>query len=164
MKFNFFLILFFFSFLAQSQIILDTIAKETCSCLKNKDLDFKNENDLSKIEMELGFCMITNINKHNSDLTGMTQIDYSNSDELTKLSGEIAVKMLNYCPDYLFSLGKISTKTKENPKDSIPINCISLPINLLECTLIEVKKNQFVSLIVKDTKNKLHTLLILNYF
>lgn len=91
MKFNFFLIVFFFSFYAQSQIVLDSIAKETCSCLKNKNLDFKNENDLSKIEMELGFCMITNINKYNSALTGITQMDYSNADGLTELSGEIAL-------------------------------------------------------------------------
>ena len=153
------LLFFFISFFTRGQVVLDTIAKETCSCLKNKNFDLKNNVDLSKIEMELGLCMITNINKYNSSLNGISQIDYSNSDELTKLSGEIAVKMLNYCPEYLFNLGKNSTNIKENQK-----SVREVPTNLFECTIIEIKTNQFLSLIVRDSNNKLHTLLVLSYF
>lgn len=72
--------------------------------------------------------------------------------------------MLNYCPDYLFTLGKISTNSKGSSKDSLPTYNNSLPTISLECILLEIKTDQFVSLIVKDANKKQHTLLVLKYF
>jgi hypothetical protein len=159
MKYILLIVFFFFSLLIQAQVVLDTIAKETCSCLKSKDLDFKKKVDFSKIEMELGLCMIANLNLFSGNATGLNQVDYSNSSELEKISGEIGAKMLNYCPDIML---KLSITTMDNEKKSELINAV--PANFLECTLVEIKRDQFVSLIVKDTRNKLHTLLVLNYF
>ena len=160
MKYKFLFLFFFLSSLIHGQVVLDTIAKETCSCLKSKDLDFKNEVDLSKIEMELGLCMITNINKLGSKVIGINQVDYSNSSELEKISGEIGAKMLNYCPDIMLKLSMPTTYYEE--KKSELVNAV--PTNFLECTLVEIKRDQFVSLIIKDIRNKLYTLLVLNYF
>jgi hypothetical protein len=159
MKYILLIVFFFFSLLIQAQVVLDTIAKETCSCLKSKDLDFKKKVDFSKIEMELGLCMIANLNLFSGNATGLNQVDYSNSSELEKISGEIGAKMLNYCPDIML---KLSITTMDNEKKSELVNAV--PANFLECTLVEIKRDQFVSLIVKDTRNKLHTLLVLNYF
>jgi hypothetical protein len=160
MKYKFLFLFFFFSLLIQGQVVLDTIAKETCSCLKSKDLDFKKEVDFSKIEMELGLCMIANLNLFSGNVTGLNQVDYSNSSELEKISGEIGAKMLNYCPDIMLKLSMTTTDHEENKSELV--NAVST--NLLECALVEIKRDQFVSLIVKDTRNKLYTLLVLNYF
>lgn len=146
--------------LIQEQVVLDTIAKETYSCLKSKDLDFKKEVDFSKIEMELGLCMIANLNLFSGSATGLNQVDYSNSSELEKISGEIGVKMLNYCPDIMLKLSMNTTDNEEKKPELVN----SVSTNFLECTLVEIKRDQFVGLIVKDTRNKLHTLLVLNYF
>lgn len=68
--------------------------------------------------------------------------------------------MLNYCPELMLKLSKAITDNEEKKSELVNTE----PNNFLECTLVEINKDQFVSLIVKDSRNKLHTLLVLNYF
>lgn len=78
MKYKFLFIVFFLSFMTQGQVIMDTIAKKSCSCLKSKALDFEKKVDLSKIKMELGLCIIANLNLFSGSSTGLNLFDYLN--------------------------------------------------------------------------------------
>lgn len=98
-------------------------------------------------------------NKFASATIVINQVDYSNSSELEKISGDIGAIMLNYCPEIML---KLSMLTKYYEKKSELVNAVIT--NFLECTLVEIVRVHFVSLIVKDIRNKLYTLLVFNYF
>ncbi len=62
-----------------SQDFLDTVAKETCECITQKDL---GEATAQEKEMQLGVCMFSSISKHKSMF-----------DEY-----EVGINMAIYCP------------------------------------------------------------------
>lgn len=165
MKIKISLLLFFFSMLSFAQIkevVLDTIAKQTCSCLKEKNQKI-DVNDFKKFQMNAGLCILEKYQNNENLIDEKDRVSISDSDGLKKIGELVAMKMLIHCPDIILKLGEMSQSKNELAEDNEELaeEPKSIP---MEGTLLDIKTEQFVTFIFKDSKNKIHTILLLDYF
>ena len=66
------------------------------------------------------------------------------------------MKMLNYCPDFIVELGQMAIEEDKNAKAEVVLS--------IDGTVTEIKTEQFVTISVKDKTNRIHKLLLLDYF
>ena len=150
-----FLLLFTTSLFAQnSDAIYDIIAKETCSCITNKKLDLQNDN-YEKIQLEFGFCIINSYSNHKNDFDQPTDLDFSDGELMEKFGEDIAIKMVNHCPDFIIALGSRVEDTEE---------VVEEPNLFVEAVFIESKKNDFQTITIKENNGRIHTLIVLTFF
>ena len=157
MKIKYTLFLFFISFSIFGQnrdAIYDIIAKETCECVINKKLDLKNDNS-EKIQLDFGVCIINSFSNHKNDFDQPINLDFNDSNSMGKLGEDIAMKMVHHCPDLIIALGS---------RDDITGTEEEIPIITLEAVFIESKKNEFLTINVKEGTGRVHSMLILSYF
>ena len=142
-----------FSYAQESAI--DLIAKETCECITDKKNDLSNtdKNDLQSI---LGVCMLKSYTKHESELQTKEKVSFNDDEGLEKFGESIALKMLNYCPDTIVELGRIAIEDEKNATTNEVLS--------IEGTVTDIKTEQFVTISVKDKSNRIHKLLLLDYF
>lgn len=142
-----------FSYAQESAI--DLIAKETCECITDKKNDLSNtdKNDLQSI---LGVCMLKSYTKHEGELQTEEKVSFSDEEGLEKFGESIALKMLNYCPDTIVELGRIAIEEEKNAATNEVLS--------IEGTVTDIKTEQFVTISVKDKSNRIHKLLLLDYF
>lgn len=142
-----------FSYAQESAI--DLIAKETCECITDKKNDLSNtdKNDLQSI---LGVCMLKSYTKHEGELQTEEKVSFSDDEGLEKFGESIALKMLNYCPDTIVELGRIAIEDEKNATTNEVLS--------IEGTVTDIKTEQFVTISVKDKSNRIHKLLLLDYF
>jgi hypothetical protein len=154
-KYTLFLFLISFSIFGQNRdAIYDIIAKETCECVSNKKLDLKNDNS-EKIQLDFGLCIINSFSNHKNDFDEPINLDFNDSNSMGKLGEDIAMKMVHHCPDIIIALGS---------RDDITGTEEEIPIITLEAVFIESKKNEFLTINVKESNGRIHTMLILSYF
>jgi hypothetical protein len=134
--------------------IYDVIAKETCECVSNKKLDLAND-DLEKVQIEFGFCMINSYSNHKNDFDEPIDLDFGNSELMGKFGEDIALKMVNHCPDFIIALGSRGDVSEEEEE---------IPNSTLEAFFVESKKNDFQTITVKESNGRLHILIVLTFF
>lgn len=139
--------------------IIDIVAKETCECMSAKKTDLTKVN-VEDLQMDLGICMLKSYSEHSKDFDESSKINITDEEEMGAFGEKIAMKMINYCPDFIIELGKIAIAEdeaaafEEGKKQSASI----------EGVITEIKYDQFVTISVKDKNNRIHNLLLLNYF
>ena len=142
-----------FSYAQESAI--DLIAKETCECINDKKNDLSNT-DKTDLQSTLGVCMLKSYSKHESELKAEEKVQFSDEEGLEKFGEQIAMKMLNYCPDFIVELGKMAIEEDKNAKAEVVLS--------IDGTVTDIKTEQFVTISVKDKTNRIHKLLLLDYF
>lgn len=138
---------------ANSQDILETVAKEVCSCVTSKSEQLK---DLSgeKLQMELGVCIVSSYSSHEKDLTAKYGNVLNGEGTMEKLGRDIGFKMVTVCPDVLMSIAG----------EDIPELEESTEVSEIQGQVVEIKSEQFLSVVLKDASGRTHSLLMLTFF
>lgn len=141
---------------AKSQDIVDVIAKEVCSCVNEKKESFSGAN-AEKIQMQLGLCIISSASKHEKEVTAKYGNAMQADGMMEKLGEDVGIKMAGICPDVFMLFADMefdeeSTETEE------------APVLTMEGKIVEIKPEQFLTIIVKDSSGRTHTLLMLTFF
>jgi len=138
---------------ANSQDILETVAKEVCSCVTAKSEQLK---DLSaeKLQMELGVCIVSSYSLHEKELIAKYGDVLKGEGNMEKFGRDIGFKMVTVCPDILMSIAG----------DDVPELEESTEVSELQGQIVEIKSEQFLNVVVKDASGRSHSLLVLTFF
>ena len=74
---------------------------------------------------------------------------------MEKFGEDIAIKMVNHCPDFIIALGSRVEDTEEVEEE---------PNLFVEAVFIESKKNDFQTITIKENNGRIHTLIVLTFF
>lgn len=138
-----------------SQEVLDVIAKETCECLnakKSKDPNLSSED----FKTGVGICMVKSYSDHLSEFKESEKVSFNDSDGMAKLGENVAVKMLQFCPNIILELGKDANKEEAQAEEKIDPT--------LSGEVIDIKWEQFVTLQLKDQNGRNYNLILLDSF
>ncbi len=147
-------ILFSLSFTAQTDKELDLIADYTCECLSKKKM---KKNDLDRLELELGLCVMEGASKASLNLT------YTDEESMTKLGEQVGLRMVGSCEAFIDLIGVMMDKNPDgmmelmNEKDVV-VN------NHFRGELSKINKDQFITLELKADDGKIETFYWLEYF
>ncbi len=136
--------------------VYEKIGKETCTCLESKKLDLNDTSQGEKLTMMVGLCMIESYTAHKMELPEIDRSGFNDNDGMKRLGEKVALKMINYCPDYVIALGSLPDEDAEN---GTPIKEMKV-----EGKIIDIETKQFVTFKVKDKNGRTHNLLLLDYF
>ena len=92
-------------------------------------------------------------------------VDYTNSQSMQRLGERAGVKMLNYCPDLIMSLGMASMESKTNNSSSVPPPPpppATLPVVM--GALESVTGDDILTVTIKESSGRRTKLLWLRYF
>lgn len=162
--FLYFFFLFFIS-VGYSQDIYDTIASESCSCIKAKKVDFTKNDDAKSMQANAGLCMINCYTAHKNEISESEQAQYSGSDGMRRLGEKIGIKMMNYCPETIIALGMKYLDENDAKTNKVIEEIKANPLTFAiegKVTAIDIK--EFVTIRVKDKNNRIFNFLILDYF
>lgn len=153
-KHIFYIFLFTTSLCGQNKDnVYDKIAKETCECIINKNIDLKN-GDFEKIKIEFGFCVVNSYSNYKNEFDELTDLDFKNTKMMSKLGEDVALKMINHCPDFIIALGSRDDDDSEDDFENFSF----------EGVFLDSKKNDFQTVIIKDNNRRTHTLIVLTFF
>lgn len=151
------LLAFFFSFFfisANSQDILEIVAKEVCSCTNAKSSDLKKANP-SQLQMELGLCIMTSYSAHEKDITEKYGNVMEADDAMEKLGRDVGLKMVSSCPDVLMAIAESSSEQEVSEEDEYLT---------VEGKIVEIKSEQFLTVSVRDKSGRTHQMMVLTFF
>jgi hypothetical protein len=140
---------------AKSQDILDVITKEVCSCANEKK-DILKDAASEKAQMQLGLCIISSFSSHEKEVTAKYGNVMEAEGAMEKLGGDVGIKMASVCPDVLMMFADMESEFGEETEE--------IPALTLEGKIIEIKPEQFLTVIVKDNSGRNHTFLVLTFF
>lgn len=140
---------------AKSQDILDVITKEVCSCANEKK-DMLKDAASEKVQMQLGLCIISSFSSHEKEVTAKYGNVMEAEGAMEKLGGDVGIKMASVCPDVLMMFADMESEFDEETEE--------IPALTLEGKIIEIKPEQFLTVIVKDNSGRNHTFLVLTFF
>jgi hypothetical protein len=140
---------------AKGQDIADILTEEVCSCAagnneKNQDAQSRN------MEMELGICIITSVSNHKEAVKAKYGDVLQDEDAMGKLGTDIGLKMASVCPDIFMALAEMSDDDEAPAVEEV--------YSTIEGRIVEVKTEQFLTVVVKDNSGRTHTLLVLTFF
>ncbi|WP_435139678.1 hypothetical protein [Formosa sp. A9] len=139
------------------EAILQDIAKASCDCINNKNLDLNNL-QREKLEMHFGLCVLESYSS-SPQAQELLNISFDDSDSLEKLGETIALKMMSECSD-------VMTLVVGNYLDEAPIDASNLESRLNNLKFVKLDTdNQFNVLTLKDkSSGRNYTFLWLEYF
>ena len=137
---------------AYSQDVLETVAKEVCSCVTAKSEQMKNL-PAEKFQMELGLCIVSSYSSHEKDLTAKYGDVLGGEGVMEKLGRDIGFKMVTVCPDIMMSMVDDDIPELEEAKASE-----------LQGQVVEIKSEQFLNVVIKDASGRTHSLIMLTFF
>jgi len=152
MKKIFFSLCMLIATVSYSQDVMDKVAKETCECIAKFKLENKNI-DPKDMSTQFGVCILSSYTAHSSELPN-GKLDFSDEEAMKNLGESVALKMLAFCPEAIMELGKTADDTDTGNVESLTVTG----------EITEIKTEQFVSIVVKDDKARVHTFLMLEYF
>lgn len=151
-----------FSINSFSQDMYDIIGKETCACLGTKKLDYQKI-DKKELQTQVGLCMIQSYTSHINEFKEEEKVQFDDKDGMRKMGEKVALKMLVNCPDIILELGKSTQKDVSDEDDEELV--VDEPQDVfIEGQVTAIKKDQFVSLLVKDKNGRAYSFLLLDYF
>lgn len=155
MKKIFLLLVLLCNAVSYSQDVLAVIAKETCQCLEAKKAKEPNLS-AADFKTEVGVCMIKSYTDHMSEFKPSEKVDFTDEEGMSKLGENVAIKMLQICPDMILELGRsaIDEGKEEVQKEDA----------FLLGEVIDVKWEQFVTLQLKDQTGRNYSFLLLDSF
>lgn len=142
---------------ANSQDVLDVVAKEVCSCASGKKDALKGAS-AEKLQMELGLCIMSSFSTHENDLSAKYGSVMETDGAMEKLGRDVGIKMAGVCPDVLLSLAEVGMGDDETA------TVAEEEYSTLEGQIAEIKSEQFLSVVIKDNSGRTHTMLLLTFF
>jgi hypothetical protein len=136
------------------QDIIQTIATETCSCIKDKKLDLEKVSG-QQLEGDFAGCFFNSYNAHIAEVEKIEKLDFSDEEQMGKFGEKVAMKMLGICPDVILAMGRA---------DDQGVTPAATMVQTVEGEVIDIKMGDFVTIIVKDKNGRTHNLMLLNYF
>jgi hypothetical protein len=150
-----FLFLFITSPITSQTIdVYDLIAKETCSCIESKKIEINAQTNENQLTLALGLCMLEVYEKHKNELPENDRTELGDDEGMEKMGQKIGIKMVNHCPDFLITLGQM-----EDNETATEVKKFTI-----EGKVTGFETKQFVTIKLKDKNNRLHNLLLLDYF
>ncbi|WP_144892184.1 hypothetical protein [Flavobacterium tiangeerense] len=145
-----------------SQDMYDIIGKETCACLGTKKFDYQKL-DKKELQTQVGLCMIQSYTSHINEFKQEDKIQFDDQEGMRKMGEKVALKMLVNCPEIILELGKSTQKgIGDESEDELVVD---EPADVfIEGQVTAIKKDQFVSLLVKDKNGRAYSFLLLDYF
>ncbi|WP_182651007.1 hypothetical protein [Flavobacterium sp. SOK18b] len=145
-----------------SQDMYDIIGKETCACLGTKKLDYQKL-DKKELQTQVGLCMIQSYTSHINEFKQEDKIQFDDQEGMRKMGEKVALKMLVNCPEIILELGKSTQKDiGDESEDELVVD---EPADVfIEGQVTAIKKDQFVSLQLKDKNGRAYSFLLLDYF
>jgi len=135
------------------QDIIQTIATETCSCIKDKKIDLEKVGG-NVLENEFAGCFFNSYSAHLEEVEQVEKLDLDNEEQMGKFGEKVAMKMLGICPDVILAMGRADDE-----------NAIDAPmVQTVEGEVADIKISDFVTIVLKDKNGRVHNLLLLNYF
>jgi hypothetical protein len=157
MKQLFILVIMCFSFQTLSaQDKIDQLAEKTCECLKTKN--FKNKTK-EEIEMELGFCMISEAQKLHIDM------NLKDESSMEKFGEKVGLRMATICPESFIKY--LSQETKDGStlmSDYLKEDKTAASIQKITGTITKFTKDDLAYLFIKTTEGREVKLIVLEYF
>lgn len=150
-----FVCLLFFSN-AQSQDIADIITKDVCSCAEGKKETLQDAQSRN-MEMELGICIISSVSNHKEEVAAKYGDVLQDEEAMEKLGTDVGLRMVGICPDVFMVLAEMS----DLDEDSVPVE---EEYSTIEGRIVEIKQEQFLTVVVKDNSGRTHTMLLLTFF
>jgi len=150
--FVFVLSLFFLN--AKSQDILDVLTKEVCSCVNEKKEALKSS-AAEQMQMQLGLCIVSSYSNHEKEVTAKYGDIMETEGAMEKLGSDVGMKMVGICPDLLMMFADMDAAEAEAEES---------PVLTMEGKIVEIKSEQFLTVIVKDNSGRNHILLLLTFF
>jgi len=130
------------------QDVMKEIGDDTCACIAELK---KSGEEIT--DMQLGLCIVKSYNAKKSKLPKDKQVSLSDSEGFEAIAGEIGLKMVETCPEFIMDLAdETATDVTVVPKQSISVS------------VLDIKSEQFVTFTVKDANGRQHALLLLEYF
>lgn len=140
-------------FTAQAQDIMQTIAAETCSCIKDKKMDLATVSG-GQLENEFAGCFFNAYNKHTEEIEKVEKIDFSNEEQMGKFGEKVAMKMLGICPDVIMAMGRADDGG----------DLAAPKVQTVEGEIQDIRIGEFVTIVVKDKNGRVHNFMLMNYF
>jgi hypothetical protein len=141
-----------------AQDTFDKIAKEACECIDKKEVNISDTSDIQTLQLSLGTCVMESYLLHKDEFPESEKVAMDDQDGLRKLGEKVAIKMVNYCPNYILELGRKyldengdNSTTKEN-------------YSYIMGTVTDIEIKQFVTIKLKDQNKRTHSFLFLDYF
>ena len=154
MKKIIFIGLLFINSLVYSQDYLDAIAKETCECIKAKNMDISKATKM-ELQAALGACMITSYAVHKEKLEPNDRVEYSDKQGMRRIGETVGLKMMTHCPNLIMALSESDDKDEESK--------ISEDL-MLEGIFLETKISDFLTISIKEKVGRVYDLLVLGHF
>jgi hypothetical protein len=145
------LILLFISTNVFSQNAYDAIAKETCECTTKLDIESMDSSDL---ELNFGLCMLQSYNNHINEFSESEKLDFDNDQQMEKFGSDIAIKMLQFCPDLILRFGDTSDDDESNTNEDL----------VTSGSYVGYKLDTFYNIIVKESNGETAKFVVLDYF
>lgn len=136
---------------AQSDQMLDLIAQETCKCFESKNLDNISAEQLN---MELGFCMMESLGKHQQSFQDEIKLDYTDQAAMQAFGEKVGLKMAMKCPALMMKLATLQNDQSANGQEE----------TTLTGTLMGVEGDEFGFILLKGDDGSAYRLLWLRDF
>ena len=146
------LIVLFFNVVGYSQDVLNVIAKESCECLDAKKAKSDNFTG-DELKTAVGLCIIKSYSDHISEFKGDEKVKFADTAGMSKLGEDVALKMLEICPNMIIELGKTKDDVEVKEEDAFIVGEVT-----------DIKSEQFMTLQMKDQNGRNYNLLLLDYF
>lgn len=155
MKYIYLAFLFFFSFWnVTAQELIDVVTAEVCSCSELKKEKLAGLKD-EKLQFELGLCILASYSKHTAEIKAIYGDLLGENSMMEKFGEDIGLKMASVCPEtLLYFAGEIGFDDDTAVKSN----------STIEGKIVEIKIDQFATIVVKDKNGRVHNFLFLNYF
>ncbi|MCY1243998.1 hypothetical protein D9M72_570460 [compost metagenome] len=76
---------------------------------------------------------------------------------MEKLGGDVGMKMAGICPDVLMSLAEMGMSEIDSTE-------VEQEHSTVEGRIVEIKSEQFLTVVIKDNSGRNHTMLMLTFF
>jgi len=139
---------------ANSQDILEIVAKEVCSCTSSKTEKLSSGTQ-KNIQMELGICIMSSVAAHENEITEKYGNVLEADGAMEKLGRDVGLKMATSCPDVLMTIANSGIGEDEVVEEK------ALTV---EGKVVEIKSEQFLTVVIKDNSGRSHSMLILTFF
>ncbi|UMY65056.1 MULTISPECIES: hypothetical protein [unclassified Flavobacterium] len=142
------------------------LTQSVCDCINAEKTDL-TKTDRQDLERKFGQCFILAYGKLNEKQQQELNVNFDDSKEAKKFGMTIAVEMASLCPDVLLAVGmnikdENGSISSDDGSGAVEDGTeTEEPDPTMTCKVVELQKGQFVSLLVKDTKGRSHTLLFL---
>lgn len=137
-----------------AQDLMDKLADEACTCISKKDVE---KMDADQLQMQLGFCIMESVGAHADEFQKQYgDLNFSDSDAMTKLGEQIGMKMAFKCPTVLMKMASVQTEVATMPAPGV--------VEELTGTVKAIDGDEIAQVTVVDESGRTHKFLWLRYF